>query len=190
MSLKSVTPSNHLILCRPLLLMPSIFSSIRVFSNESALCFRWPKYWSFSFSLSNEYSGLISFWIDWFDLLAIHRILKSLLQHHISKASIPQPSGFLMVQLSHLIHDCWKNHSFDYMDLCQQSGIFAFQYPVYVCHNFSSKERVCFNFMAAVPICSDFGAQEICYCLWFFPIYLPWSDGLDAMILVFLNDEF
>ena len=96
-------PSNHLILCRPLLLLPSIYPSIRVFSNESVLCIRWPKYWSFSFSCSpsNEYSGLISFRMDWFDLLAVQGTRKSLLQHHSSKASILQHSSFFMVQLSH-----------------------------------------------------------------------------------------
>ena len=95
-------PSNHLILCRPLLLPPSIFLSIRVFSNESVLCIRQTKYWSFSFSMSpsNEYSGLISFRMDWFDLLEVQGTLKRLLQHHSSKASILQRSAFLMVQLS------------------------------------------------------------------------------------------
>ena len=104
MSIESVIPSNHLILCHPLLLLPSIFPSIRVFSNESALRIKWPKYWSFSFcnSPSNEYSGLISFRIDWLDLLVIQRNLKSLHQHHSSKASILQHSAFFMVQLSHL----------------------------------------------------------------------------------------
>ena len=104
MSIESVMPSNHLILCRPLLLLPSIFPSIRVFSNESALRIRWPEYWSFSFSISpsNEYSGLISFRIDWFDLLAVQGTLKSILQHHSSKASILGCSAFFMVQLSHL----------------------------------------------------------------------------------------
>ena len=103
MSIESVIPSNHLILCRPLLLLPSIFPSIRVFSDESALCIRWPKYWSFSFSisLSNEYSRLISFRMDWFDLLAVQGTLKSLLQHHSSKASIFQCSAYFIVQLSH-----------------------------------------------------------------------------------------
>ena len=103
MSIKSVMPSNHLILCHPLVLPPSIFSSIRIFSNESVLCIRWPKYWSFSFSIipSNEYSGLISFRMDWFDLLAVQGTLKSLLQHHSSKASVLQRSTFSMVQLSH-----------------------------------------------------------------------------------------
>ena len=99
MSIQSVMPSNHLVLCRPLLLS-SIFPSIRVFSNESALHIRWPKYWSFSISPFNEYSGLISFRIDWFDLLAVQGTLKSLLQHHSSKASILQHSAF-MIQLSH-----------------------------------------------------------------------------------------
>ena len=94
--------SNHLVLCYPLLLLPSIFPSIRVFSNELALCIRWPKYWSFSFSISpsNEYSGLISFRMDWFDLLAVQGTLTSLLQHHTSKASILRHSAFFMVQLS------------------------------------------------------------------------------------------
>src|SRR5574337_157636 len=103
MSIESMIPSNHLILCHPLLLLPSIFPSIRVFSNESTLHIRWPKYWSFSLSISpsSEYSGLISFRIDWFDLLAVHGTLKSLLQHHSSKASILQHSAFFMVQLSH-----------------------------------------------------------------------------------------
>ena len=104
MSFESVMPSNHLILCCPLLLPPSIFPSIRVFSNESVLHIRWPKYWSFSFSISpsNEYSGLMSFRMDWLDLLAVQGTLKSLLQHHTSKASILWCSAFFIVQLSYL----------------------------------------------------------------------------------------
>ena len=103
MSIESVMPSNHLVLCCPLLLPPLIFPRIKVFSSESVFCIRWPKYWSFSFSisLSNEYSGLISFRTDWFDLLAVQGTLKSLLQHHSSKASVPWCSAFFMVQLSH-----------------------------------------------------------------------------------------
>ena len=103
MSIELVMPSNHLILCRPLLLPPSVFPSIRVFSSESALPIRWPKYWSFSFSISpsNEYSGLISFRMDWLDLLAVQRTLKHLLQHQSSKPSILQRSAFFIVQLSH-----------------------------------------------------------------------------------------
>ena len=102
MSIESVMPSNHLILCRPLLLLPSVFPRIRVFSNESVLLIRWPKYWNFSFSTSpsNEYSGLISFRMDWLDLFAVQGTLKSLLQHHSSKASILQCSAFFTVQIS------------------------------------------------------------------------------------------
>ena len=103
MSVELVMPSNHLILCHPLLLLPSIFPSIRVFSSESVLYIRWPKYWSFSFSVSpsSEYSGLISFRMDWLDLLAVQGTFKSLLQHHSAKASILQRSAFFIVQLSH-----------------------------------------------------------------------------------------
>jgi len=103
MSIESVMPSNHLILCHPLLLLPSIFPRIRVFSNESVLCIRWPKYWSFSFSISSssKHSGLISFRIDWLDLLAVQGTLKSLLQYHSSKASILLHSAFFIVQFSH-----------------------------------------------------------------------------------------
>ena len=103
MSIESVMPSNHFILSHPLLLLPSIFLSLRVFSSESALCIRWPKYWSFSFSISpsNDYSGLVFIRIDWFDPLAVQGALKSLLQHHSSKASILWHSAFFMVQLSH-----------------------------------------------------------------------------------------
>ena len=103
MSIESVMPSNHLILCRPLLLLPSIFPNIRVFSNESALCIRWPKYWSFSFNISpsNKYSELISFRFDWFDLLALQGTLKCHLQQHILKASVLHHLAFFIVQLSH-----------------------------------------------------------------------------------------
>ena len=103
MSIESVMPSNHLILCYPFLLLPSIFPSIRVFSNESALHIRWPKYWSFNFNISpsNEHPGLISFRMDWLDLLAVQGTLKSLLQHHSSKASVLQHSAFFIIQLSH-----------------------------------------------------------------------------------------
>ena len=113
MSIESVMPSNHLILCHPLLLLPSIFPSTRAFSNELVLCIIWPKYWSFSFiiSPSNEYSGLIPFRMDSLELLAVQGTIKSLLQHHGSKASILQCSDFFIVQLP--IHEHWENHSFD-----------------------------------------------------------------------------
>ena len=125
---KSVIPSNHLILCHPPLLLPSIFPSIRVFSNESVLRVRRPKYWNFSFSISpsNEYSVLISSRIDWFDLLAVQGTLKSLLQHHSSKAINSLRLSLLYGPALTSVHDYWKNHSFDYIDLCQQSAVSAF----------------------------------------------------------------
>ena len=125
MSFKSVMPSNYFIFCRPILLLSSIFPSIMVFSNESMLHIRRPKYWSFNFSISplNEYSGLISFRVDCFDLFAVPGTLESLLQHHSLKASILRCSAFFMVQLS---HDYWKNNSFDHTDICQHSNISDF----------------------------------------------------------------
>ena len=122
-----VIPSNHLILCCPLLLPPSIFPSIRVFSSESDLHIRWPKYWSFSFSISpfNGYSGLISFRMDWLDLLAVQGTLKSLLHHQVQKHQ------FLLLCLLYCpaltsVHDYWKDHGLDYMDFCRQSDVCAF----------------------------------------------------------------
>ena len=128
MSIELVIPSNHLILCHPLLLLTSIFSSIRVFSNESVLHIKWPKYWSFSFTISpsNEYSGLISFKIDWLDLLAVQETLKHLLQHHSLKASNLLALSLLYGPTLTSIHDYWKNYSFDYMDLCWQSDVLLF----------------------------------------------------------------
>ena len=117
LSIELVMPSNYLILCLPLL---SIFPSIRVCSSELALCTSWPKYWSLSISPSNKYSGLISFRIDWFALLAVQGTLKSLLQHHNLKASVLWRSAFFMVQLSHLYLTTQKNHSFDYTDFCHR----------------------------------------------------------------------
>ena len=127
-SIESVMPSSHLILCCPLLLLTSIFPNIRVFSNESVLHIRWPEYWSFSFNISpsDEYSGLISFRMHWLDLLAVQGTLKSLPQHHSSKASILWLSAFVTVQLSHLYMTTGKNHSSYYRDLCQQSDASAF----------------------------------------------------------------
>ena len=128
MSIESGMPSNHLILCCPLLLLHSIFPSIRVFSNESALCIRWPKYWSFSFniSLSNEHPGLTSFRMDWLDLLAVQRTLKSLLQHHSSKASILWRSAFFIVQLSHPYMILGKPIALTRWTVCWQSDVSAF----------------------------------------------------------------
>ena len=125
--IESVMPSNHLILCYPLLLLPSIFPGIRVFSNESALCMKWPKYWSFSLNISpsNEHPGLISFRMDWLDLLAVQGTLKSLLQHHSLKASILQRSAFFMVQLLHPYMTSGKTIAL-YLDLCWQRDVSAF----------------------------------------------------------------
>ena len=131
MSIESVMPSNHLIPCHPLLLLPSIFSSIRVFTNESALCIRWPKYWSFSFNISpsNEYPGLISFRMDWLDLLAVQGTVKSLLQHHSSKASILRCSAFLVVQLSHPYMTTGKTIALTRWTFWQ-SNVSAFEYAI------------------------------------------------------------
>ena len=129
MSIESVMPSNHLILCCPLLLLPSFFPSIRVFSNESALRIRWPKNWSFNFNISpsSEYSGLISFRMDWLDLLAVQGTIKSLLQHRSSKTSILRHSAFFMVQLSHPYMTTGKTIVLTSRPLfCQQSNVSAF----------------------------------------------------------------
>ena len=134
MSIELVMPSSHLILCRLLLLLPSIFPSMRVFSNESTLRIRWPKYWSFSFNISpsNEYSGLISFRMDWLDLLVVQGTLKSLLQHHSSKASIFWHSAFFTVQLSHPYMTTGKTIALTRLDLCWQLGIYFKSSSVYL----------------------------------------------------------
>ena len=173
MSIEWVTLSNHL--CLPLLLLPSVFPSIRVVSNKSALRIRWPKNQSFGFSISpsNEYSGLISFKIDLLDLLAVQKTLKSLLQHHSSKAPILQCSAFFMVKLSH-----------PYMTTGKTIALtrWTFVDPVmYLLFNMLSrfvtafKGQASFNLMVAVTVCRDFGVQEskICHCFHFSPIYLP-----------------
>ena len=176
-------PSNHLILCCPLLLPPSIFPSIRVFSNESTLCIKWPNYWSFSFSISpsNEYSGLISFRMDWLDLLAVQGTLKSLLTHHSSKASILQHSAFFTVQLSHPYITTGKTIALTRWTFVGKVMSLLIN-MLLVGHSFSSKEQVCFNFMAAVIICSDFRAPQnkVCHCLHCFPIYSPLSEAVLA----------
>ena len=175
MSIGSVMPSNHLILRCPLLLPPSIFPSIRVFSSESALGIKWPKYWSFSFIPSNEYSGLISFRMDWLDLLAAHGTLKSLLQHHSSKASVLWCSAFFIVQLSHPYTTTGKTRALTILTYVSQVMSLLFNMLSYICHSFSSKEQESLNFMAVVTICSDSGAQEnkVCHSFHCFPINLP-----------------
>ena len=171
-SIESVMPSNHFILCHPLLLLPSIFPSIRVFSNESTLCILQPKYWSFSISPSKEYSGLISFRIAWFDFLVV---LKSLFQHQDSKTSILWHSAFFMVQLSHPYMTTGKTIALTILTFVGKVITLLFKYAIQVCQSFSSKEQASFNFVAAVTARTDFGTQEnkICHCFYLFPIYLP-----------------
>ena len=174
-------PSNHLILCHPLFLLPSIFLSIRVFPNESVLRIRWPEYWSFSFiiSASNEYLGLISFRMDWLDLLSAQGTLKSLLQHHSSKASILQHSAFFIVQLLHPYMTTGKT-----MALTRWTFVGKVMFLIFnmlsrlimtLIMILGSKEQASFNFITAVIICSDFGAPQnkVCHCFHCFPIYLP-----------------
>ena len=169
-------PWNHLILCCPLLLLPSIFPSIRVFSSESAVQIRWLKFWSFSFSInpSNEYSGLISFRIDWFNLLAVQGTLKSLLQYHSSKASILLAVSLLYGQLSCPYMTTGKTIALTIWTFVSKVMFLLFNRLSRFCHCFSSKKQVSPNFMAAVFIHSDFGAQEekIYHCFHFFHFYL------------------
>ena len=184
-------PFNHLILCHPFLLLPPIFPSARVFSSELVLHFSWLNYWSFSFSInpSKEDSVLISFKIDWFDLLAVQGTLKSLLKHHCSKPSNLQCSASFMVQISPSYMAAGKTTA-----LTRQTfvGITFFFFTFILLFNILSKEQACFNYIAAVTICSDFGAQKykVSHCFHCFPIYLPWSDGTRCHDLSFLNVEF
>ena len=167
-------PSIHLILCHPLFLLPPIPPSIRVFSNESTLRMRWPKYWSFSFSITpfKEHPGLISFRMDWLDLLAVQETLKSLLQHHSSKASILQHSAFFLVQFSS-IHDYWKNHSFDWNFVVKVMSL-LFNKLSRLVIAFLPRSKCLLILWLLVTICSDFGAPKIvCHCFHCFLIYLP-----------------
>ena len=188
MSIEPVMPFNHLILCRPLLLLPSIFPSFRVFPNELVLSIRWPKYWTFSFSISpsNEYSGLISTRTDWCDLLAVQGTLKSLLQHHSSKASTLQWSAFFMVELSQPYMTTGKT-----LRIFVSNVLSLLYNMLFFLISFSSKEQGPFNFMAVVTVSSDFEAQEskVSHCFHCFLIYLPWSDGTRCHDLHFLNVE-
>ena len=184
MSIKSVMPSCDLILCHPLLLLPSIFPSTRVFSNELALCIRWPKYWSFSLSInpSDEYSGWISFRIDWFDLLVVQGTLKSLLQHHINSLVL-----FSLWFNSHIYKQLRKRHSFDYMDLCQQSDVSAFKTLSRFVIAFLSKSKCLLilgrqSLSAVILECKKIRSVTIST---FPPSICHEVMGLDAMILVF-----
>ena len=176
MSIQSVMPFNQLIFCHPLLLLPPIPPSIRVFSNESALHIRWPKYWSFSFniSLTNEHPGLISFTVDWLDLLAVQGTLKSLLQHHSSKTSILQHSVFFIVQLSYPYMTTGKTIALTRQNFVGKVMSLLFNMLSRLAITFLQRGKG-LNFMAAITICSDFGAQKnkVSHCFHCFPIYLP-----------------
>ena len=172
-----------IILCHLFLLLLSVFPSIRVFSSESVLCIKWPKYWSFNFSisLSNKYSGLISFRMDWLDLLAVQGTLKSFLQHLSSRASILWHSAFFMVQLSYPYMTTGKNIVLTRWTFVGKvmSLLLNVLSKLVIAFLPRSKHLLFFNFVAAVTICSDFGAQEnkAYHCFHCFPIYLPWRDG-------------
>ena len=170
-------PSNNLIFCHPLLLLPSIIPSIRVFYSESVLRIRWPKYWSFSFSisLSSEYSGLISFRMDWFDLLAVQGTLKSLLQHRNSKASILWCSAFFIVQLSLPYMMTGKTIALTRWTFVGNVMSLVFNMLSRLVITFLLRRKRLFNFKATITICSDFGAPQnkISHCFHCFPIYLP-----------------
>ena len=182
-------PSNHLILRQPLLLLPSIFPSIRVFSNELALHIRWPKYWSFSFNISasNEHSGLISFRMDWLDLLAVQGTLKSLLQHHSSKASIFQHLAFFIVQLSHPYTTTGKTIAWTRWSFIDKVMSLLLNMLSRLVITFLPRSKC--HFTAAITNCSNLGApkNKVCQC---FPICLPWSDEIGCHDLSFLNVKF
>ena len=192
-AIESVMLSNHLILCHPLLLLPSVFPTIRVFFSELALCIRWPKYWSFSFSISlfNEYSGLISFRIDWFDLLVLQVTLKRLVQHHSSKVSILWLLASFMVQLSHPYMTTGKTIALTIQTFVGNVVSLLFNVLSEFVIDFLPRSK-CLYFMPAVTICSDSEAQEnkVCHCFHCFPIYFSWSDGAGCHDLSFLNAEF
>ena len=184
---------NHLVLCCPLLLLPSIFPSIRVFSNEFTLRISWPKYWSFSFSISpsNEYSGLISFRIDWLDLLAVQGTLKSLLQCHSSKASIIQQSAFFLVQLSHPYMTTGKTKALTMWTFISKVMSLLFNMlSMFVIAFLPRNENLLISWLQS-PSAVILEPKKIkCQCFHCFSIYLPWSDGTGYHDLSFLNAEF
>ena len=174
MSIESVMPSNHLTICHPLLLLPSIFPSIRVFSNILVLHIRWPKYWSFSFSISpsNEYSEFISFRIDCFDLFAVQGTLKSSPTPQF-KSIKSSALSFLYGPFSHPYMPTGKTITISRWTFVGK--VTSLLFNMLSCHSFYSKEQVSFHFIARISICSDFGAQEnkVCCCFYCFTIYLP-----------------
>ena len=193
MSIKLVMPSNHLILCHPLLLLPSVFPSIRVFSNESVLHIRWPQYWSFSFNISpsNEYSGLISFRIDWFGLPAVQGTLKSLLQHHSSKASILWHSAFFMVQLSQSYITTGKNINLTRWTFFSKIMPLLFNMLSRLVITFLPKSKhILISWLQSPSAVILEPKKIVSHCFHSFLIYLPWSDATRCLDLSFLNVEF
>ena len=185
-------PSNHLILCHTFLLLLSIFPSTSIFSSESALQIRWPKYWSFSFNISpsNEHSGLISFRMDWLDL-AVQRTLKSLLQHHSSKESTPQCSAFFIVQLSHPYMTTGKAVALTRWTFVGKviSLLFNMQSRL-VITLFTRRKRLLISWLQSTSaVILEPRKNKVCHCFHCFPIYLPWSDGTGCHDLSFLNVE-
>ena len=190
MFIESVMPSNHLILCRPLLLL-SIFPSIMVFSNESDLCIRWPKYWSFSFNISpsNEHPGLISFRMDWLNLFAVQGTLKSLLQHHSSKASILQHSAFFIVQLSLPYVTIGKTIALTRWTFVDKvmSLLFNMLLKLVIIFLPRSKRLLISWLQSPSAVIWEPPQNKVSHCFHCFPIYLPWSDGTGYHDLSFLN---
>ena len=193
MSIELVMPSNHLTLCRPLLLLPSGFPSFRVFSSESVLCIKWPKYWSFSFSISPsyEYSRLIAFRIDWFDLLAVQGTLKSLLQHHSSKASVLQCSTFFTVQLSHPYMTTGKTIALTRWTFTGKVMSLLLNMPSRLVITFIPRsKRPLISWLQSPSAVILEPKKIVCHCFHCFPIYLPWNDGNRCHNIHFLNVEF
>ena len=191
MSTESVIPFNYLILCHLLLLLPSIFPSIRVFSNESVLRIRWPKYWNFSLSNSpsNEHSGLISFRMDWFDFLLVQGTLKSLLQNHSSKASILQCSALFIVQLSHPYMTTGKTIALTRWTFVSKVMFLLFNILSGLVIAFlpRSKHLLISWLQSPSAVILEPPQNKVCHCFHCFPIYLPWSDGTGWYDLSFLN---
>ena len=188
MPIELVMPSNHLILCHPLFLPPSIFPNIRIFSNESVFCIRWPKYWSISFRISpsNAYSGLISFRMDWLDLLAVQGTLKSLLQHHSSKTSLLQCSAFFILQLSHLYMTTGKTIALTRQTFVGKVMSLLFNILSRLAIPFLPRSKCLFHYMAIATICSDFGTPKNKVTVSIVsPAISHEVMGPDAMILVF-----
>ena len=193
MSIESVIWSSHPILCCPLLLLPSVFHSIKVFSSESVLRIRWPKYWSFSFSISpsNEYSGLIFLRIDWVDLPAVQGTLKTLLQHLSSKASILRHSAFFMVQLSHLYTTTGKTKAMTRWILVSKVMSLLFNMFSRLVIAFLPRCKHLLTSWLQSPFAVILEPKKIvCHCFHCFPIDLPWSDGTRCHDVSFLNAEF